>query len=115
MSRKRLFAAILGLTISCAALDAHAEYNANINGSVLDIIVYADSDRVYFSLYNQPPSHPVCNPGLFVISESLSAERRRVILDRLFQAKRLGEVITVGYDAVGNCAEGGFLRVHRIG
>jgi hypothetical protein len=36
------------------------------------------------------------------------------MLARLLLAKASGEVLNLGYDATGDCAEG-YIRVHRVG
>ena len=93
---------------------AMAAFNANMQGTPDTVIVYTDGDYIYFSLTNQPTSHPQCNPAFFVIHGTIPLERRQMLLSRLLMAKSSDEVITIGYDSLGDCADG-YIRVHRVG
>lgn len=102
---------LLGLLIS---FTSQAAYNANMQGEVKGVYVYTDADHIYIVLKNQPTSHPVCKPNYFVIPASVPAERRQMLLSRLLTAYASKEVVNIGYDATGNCANT-YIQVHRVG
>jgi hypothetical protein len=77
-------------------------------------MTYADVDYIYVQLNTQPSTHPSCNPGYFVISGSVPAERRKAMFAQLMVAKVAGDPINLGYDNTGDCADG-YIRVHRVG
>jgi hypothetical protein len=93
---------------------AHAVYNANMDGALEMMSVYADGDYIYFRLVNQPSSHPTCNPAYFVILQDVPENRRNQMLAVLLAAKASGQSLGVGYDSQGDCAHG-FIHVHRVG
>jgi hypothetical protein len=93
---------------------ANAVYNANMFGQLDSISVYADGDSIYFHVINQPTTHPGCNPAYFVIDETISSDRRKAMLSRLYLARATQENLYIGYDNLGNCADG-YIRVHRVG
>lgn len=93
---------------------ASAIYNANMTGKITGVFVYTDSDSIYFTLDNQPASHPVCNPQYFVLDPSLPAARLDRLYSRALTAKTTGESINIGYDATTECTDG-YIKVHRIG
>jgi hypothetical protein len=97
-----------------ALVPASAEYNANIQGTLRDVLVYTDMDHILFRFVNQPTSHPACSPNYFAIDASVPAERRAALYARLMTAYSLNEVVNIGYDDSGNCANG-YIRVHRVG
>jgi hypothetical protein len=115
LGSKKFFIALLASLIGLGSNDARGEYNANMSGVVDMVITYTDADRIYFHLTNQPSTHPSCLPGLFVISGSVSEARRKNLLARLLVAKASGESISIGYDNAGDCGDGGYIRVHRVG
>ena len=105
---------VLALFCVLAAERAVAEYNANISGQLEGVYVYDYADYVYFRLKNQPTAHPGCDPTYFVIPESVPADRRKAMLARLYLSYSMQDSVNIGYDAVGQCANG-YLRVHRVG
>jgi len=108
---KKLLIAIL---LGSFASSAFAVYNANMSGELEGVYVYTDTDHIYLRLLNQPTSHPACSPTYFVIDDRITADRRKAILARLLTAYAMHEVVNIGYDSAGDCADG-FLRVHRAG
>lgn len=108
---------IPAMLIVAAALftqPASAVYNANITGEISQIITYADTDSIYVRLVNQPTSHPACTPSLFAFPASIPADRRKILLARLLTAYAQHEVVNIGYDSSGDCADG-YIRGHRVG
>jgi len=108
--KKLLFAVLLSLFAS----SAFAVYNADMSGELEGVYIYTDSDRIHLRLLNQPTSHPACSSVYFVSDDRITADRRKAILARLLTAYATHEVINIGYDSTGDCADG-FLRVHRAG
>jgi hypothetical protein len=106
-----LLVAFLALSITQSA---NAAYNANMEGPVEMMSVYADGDYIYFRLVNQPTSHPSCSPVYFVISQDIPQNRRNQMLAVIVAAKTAGLPLAVGYDATGSCMHG-FIQVHRVG
>lgn len=108
----------LKVSVAAAALlasgNALSNYNANMGGVVVDVLTYADTDSIYFRLANQPASHPACNAAYFALSASVPEARRNRLYARLLTAKTTGEPINIGYDDVGDCADG-YIRAHRVG
>lgn len=102
---------MLGLLIS---FTSQAAYNANMRGEIQGVYVYTDADHIYVILKNQPSSHPACNPNYFVIPASVPYERRQMLLSRLLTAYASKEVVNIGYDATGSCANG-YIQIHRVG
>jgi len=94
--------------------NTNAAYNNNIRGEVKDVYVYTDHDAIYFRFKNQPTSHDSCKPTYFVISASIPENRRNQLLSRLLLAKASKENINIGFDSIGDCANG-YIRVHRVG
>ena len=90
-----------------------ATYNANVKGEIASVITYADGDYIYFTLKNQP-QHEACNPSFFVISESVSENRKNNLLSRLLTAYAMKEAVNIGYDSKGECVHG-YIRAHRVG
>jgi hypothetical protein len=111
---KRIGACLTTLTFVFVSLPASAVYNANIAGVLTHVAAYADGDYVYFTLQNQPLSHPSCGAQFFVIADTVSADRRKAMYARLLAAHATGESLTIGYDATGDCAHG-YIRAHRVG
>lgn len=111
--KKYLSLAIVIFT--CCIPIANAAYNSNMRGELEGFYVYSDGDYIYFRLKNQPTSHGFCNPYYFVIPETVSSDRRKAMLARLSLAFALKESVNIGYDSMGNCAHGGYIRVHRVG
>lgn len=97
-----------------APSSANAIYNANMTGKITQVLTYTDGDHIYFTLDNQPTSHPTCNPNFFVIDASLPAPRMDRLFARALTAKTAGEAINIGYDATTECQDG-YIKVHRIG
>jgi hypothetical protein len=93
---------------------AVAEYNANMDGELAHIMVYADGDYIYFRLKNQPTSHPRCKPDYFVVSEDVPEARLNRIYSRLLAAYAAKEVVNIGFDAKTECVHG-YIKVHRVG
>ena len=93
---------------------AWSGYDANMKGMVKHTAVYTSGDYIYFTLENQPSSHPGCNPAYFVISESVPYERRQMLLSRLLMAYASKENVNIGYDSQGGCTHG-YITVHRVG
>lgn len=115
MSVRFLYAIILATTLFVSgSRDARAVYNANMSGVLSAVATYADGDYIYLSLQNQPTSHPACNPGYFVLAETIPENRRNALLARLLTAYAAGETVNIGYDNAGDCAHG-YIRAHRVG
>jgi len=93
---------------------SQAAYNANMRGEIEGVYVYTDADHIYILLKNQPTSHPVCKPNYFVIPASVPYERRQMLLSRLLTAFATKEVVNIGYDSAGGCANS-YIQVHRVG
>ena len=93
---------------------SYAQYDSNISGKLSHVATYADGDYIYFTLENQPTSHPTCDPTYFVIDQAVPFERQNRMLSRLLTAYTTKELVLVGYDSEGNCAHG-YIRVHRVG
>jgi hypothetical protein len=104
----------LALLALLAASPAGALYNANMEGVLAWVSTYSDGDYIYFRMVNQPTTHPACNPGYFVLPETIPAERLNRMLARLLTAYAAGETVNVGYDATGDCVHG-YIRAHRVG
>lgn len=106
---------IIALTmLALFSTQALAVYNANMSGQIDGVITYADTDSIYIRLKNQPTSHQTCSAALFAIDATVSLDRRKMMLSRLLAAYATGEVINIGYDSTGYCADG-YIRVHRVG
>lgn len=97
-----------------AGRSAFATYNANITGSVIQLLFYAENDNILFRLGNQPTSHPSCDPAYFVLSYEIPETRRKAMVAMLLAARISGEPINIGYDNSGSCANG-MIRVYEIG
>ena len=108
MFRKTIFCL---LTAALPSL-SYADYNANVNSVIADVIVY-DTGAILFRLENQPTSHPQCMTDFFSV-DTTNADYANRMLSRLLTAKASGEVITIGYDNAGNC-HNNRIRTHRIG
>lgn len=104
------------LATMCALVSATCFATLNANGEfiVTGVITSADSDEIVVTV-STPPTHPTCNAKFFAVSASLPADRRKAILARLLTAKLSGESVNFGYDATGECTEGGYIRLHRVG
>ena len=107
-------ATIALILLVLVSVPAIAAYNANMEGKLTLVAVYADGDYIYLRLDNQPTSHPQCNPSYFVIHETVPLDRRQMMLSRLMMAYAAGETVNLGYDGTGDCAHG-YMRVHRAG
>jgi hypothetical protein len=105
---------IFAIVLFTASAFSEAAYNANMAGELEGFYVYADGDHIYFRLKNQPSSHPTCGPLYFVIPETVSSDRRKAMLSRLSLAYATKEIVNIGYDSTGDCAQG-YIRVHRVG
>ena len=92
----------------------HAEYNANMQGVVTEVLTYTHGDQIYFKLDNQPSTHPRCETDFFSIDASIPAERRHQLLSRLLTAYATGKRVNIGYDNKGNCSHTR-IRAHRVG
>lgn len=100
--------------MSVISVNSFAAYNANMTGEITDVLVYTDGDYIHIRLKNQPSTHPSCNPAFFIIPETVPADRRQALLSRALTAYASKENINIGYDALGDCANG-YIQVHRIG
>jgi hypothetical protein len=105
--------AVFIIFVFCSSL-SWAGYDANMKGVVKHVAIYTEGDYIYFSLENQPSSHPGCRANHFVISGSIPSERRQMLLSRLLAAYVAKENINIGYDSQGNCTHG-YITVHRVG
>lgn len=105
---------LLGLASLSVAPSANAVYNTNMVGVVNWLATYTDSDAIYFTLSNQPSSHPGCSAAYFVIPAATPQNRRNQAFATLTLARQTGEPINIGYDATGDCADG-YIHVHRVG
>ena len=114
MKIRKIALAFMGASALLASFSANAVYNANMTGVVIAVITYTDGDYIYFQLNNQPSTHPSCNPGYFVITADVPADRRKALLAQLMLAKTTGATTQIGYDNAGDCANG-YIRVHRVG
>ncbi len=94
---------------------AHAGYDENIVGPLEGFYVYANVDYVFLRLKNQPTTHDGCKPDYFVINSSVPVDRRKAMLARLSLAYALQEPINIGYAAHGDCSDGGYIQVYRVG
>jgi hypothetical protein len=103
----------LGALAAMVPVSAFAVYNANGQFVIAGVLTYADTDAIYI-VVAAPPSHSGCANTHFVIAGAIPADRRKAMLARLLLAKATGEVLNLGYDATGDCAEG-YIRVHRVG
>lgn len=92
---------------------AGAVYNANLLGVITDVLTYP-TGQLYLRLSNQPTSHPGCNPAFFVVDETTPDAAMARLYARALSALHSGEVINIGFDGQGDCANG-YIRVHRIG
>lgn len=110
--RRYIPAAAAALAISWTL--AQAAYNANMSGVVAEVLTYPETTHVLFRLDNQPTSHPGCNAAYFVMADP-NPESRKLMYARLLTALAMGSSINIGYDNVGECGPGGYIRVHRIG
>lgn len=93
---------------------AWSGYDANMRGVVKEVLLYTGGGYIYFTLENQPSSHTSCNPGFFVIPDSVPNEIRQMLLSRLLTAYAMKESLNIGYDATGDCTHG-YITVHRVG
>jgi hypothetical protein len=108
---KVMLAALGALSLPFAA---HATYNANTYGVITNVRVY-DDGLVLLTLQNQSTiTHPSCAPAYFAIDRTLDPNIRAMLLSRALVARSSGEVVNIGYDGVGSCANG-YIRVHEIG
>jgi hypothetical protein len=114
MMIRKLWPSAFATAMLLMSSSANAVYNANMSGIVVTLSTYTDGDYIYLQLNNQPSAHPSCNPAYFVITADTPADRRKSALALLMAAKFSGEPINLGYDNVGNCADG-YIRVHRVG
>lgn len=104
---------LIGTLAALAPVAAFAAYNANGGFVISGVLTYAETDSIYV-LVAAPPAHSGCSNAHFVISGAIPADRRKAMLARLLLAKATGEVLNLGYDGTGDCAEG-YIRVHRVG
>lgn len=104
---------LIGTLAALAPMAAHAVYNANGGFVIAAVLTYADTDSIYVQV-TAPPAHSGCTNAYFVISGAIPAERRKAMLARLLLAKATEEVMNLGYDGTGDCAEG-YIRIHRVG
>jgi hypothetical protein len=88
--------------------------NANMKDVIRDVMIYTGGDYIYFGLENQPSTPLHVSQTIFVISETVPAERRSMVLSRLLTAYASKENVNIGYDAQGDCVHG-YIRVHRVG
>lgn len=95
---KRLFSAIV---LAFCLSPANAFYNSNLSGVVAHVAAYADGDYIYFTLVNQPTSHPGCSPTFFVITADVPVQRRMLLYVGLMTAFKSGNAINIGYDGIG--------------
>jgi hypothetical protein len=114
MAKTRSFSVALGLAAVLFSSNASAVYNANMDGVVVAVWTYTENDSIYFQLSNQPATHPSCESWAFVIPSIVPVDRRKALFARLMVAKLTGETINIGYDNMGDCADGR-IRVHRVG
>ncbi len=90
-----------------------AGYDSNLSGVVTKVLTYA-SGRIYIVLENQPSSHPACEHKFFAIDNTLSSDIRSQMLSRALVAFASKQVLNIGYDGEGDCANGK-IRIHRLG
>jgi len=108
MIRKIVIA--LALTLSSSSF---AGYNANLSGKIVNVLTYPNG-LVLIHLDNQPTTHPVCTPTYFAIGTDVPSQGANRMLSRLLTAYTTKEVIKIGYDSAGGCADT-YIRIHRIG
>jgi hypothetical protein len=106
---------IIFLIIFCLySQPSSAKYNDNMQGVLTGVYVYTDGDYIYFTLNNQPTSHPKCKSNYFVIPSTVPQNRREMLLSRLLTAYSMKERVNIGYDNSVECANG-YIKVHRVG
>ncbi|RZI81335.1 MAG: hypothetical protein EOP38_19640 [Rubrivivax sp.] len=101
-------------TLALVSTPAFSTYSANLAGEVSGVYTYTEGDYIFFTLKNQPSSHPGCNPAYFSIDGSVPVDRRKIMLARLMAAYATHETVNIGYDKDGTCSEG-VIRVYRVG
>lgn len=105
----------LFLVLSSLSVLSYANYDANFQGEVTEVLTYADSDNVLIRVSGRPTSHPICTRfDYIVIDGSIPEARRQAMLSRVLLAYSTGEVINIGYDSKDECI-GSRIKVYRIG
>ena len=94
MKKLRLACCLILALAMCGK--ASAVYNANMSGQVEGYYIYADGDYIYFRLKNRSASHPACNSTYFIIPETVSSERRKMMFARLLLAYATQENVNLG-------------------
>lgn len=105
---------IILLILGFYSSPSSAKYNDNLQGTLTGVYVYTDGDYIYFTLNNQPTSHPKCKSNYFVIPSTVPQNRREMLLSRLLTAYSMKERVNIGYDNSVECANG-YIKVHRVG
>lgn len=113
MRRISISAVILGAFLTLLPLPAFAGYDAGIQGKIVVLRVYP-SGKAFIKLENQPTSHPSCLSDYFAIDSALDPNIRAMLLSRALTAKASGEIVNIGYDSLGDCADNR-IRIHAIG
>lgn len=111
---KKLYITTIIILLSLYTSKSCAKYNDNMKGIPTKVAVYTDGDYIYFTLNNQPTSHPKCRSNYFVIPSSVPQNRREMLLSRLLTAYAMKEKVNIGYDNSVECADG-YIKVHRVG
>ena len=109
------------LMAAAAWTPAFAAYNANMVGTVTDVLTYPNG-LVYFRLANQPGSNGPCAGYYFELdspnlpgSDFVNDAAFNRVYARLAQAYAMGEAVNIGFDNVGSCGCGGYIRAYRVG
>lgn len=110
----RRIALAFAVALTIAWPSVQAAYNANMTGVVAEVPTYPGTTFFIFRLNNQPASHPSCDPAYFVVDDA-NTESRKMVYARLLTALAMGNSINIGYDSLGDCGSGGYIRVYRIG
>jgi hypothetical protein len=89
-------------------------YNANLTGTVSMVLTYDGVSPILVRLNNQPSSHPTCDPSFFAIAADNDTKSTDRMYARLLVALATAQPTNLGYDNLGNCANG-YIRIHRVG
>ena len=104
------------LALSFVAPLANANYDANFQGKITNVLTYTHTDVIYIKVEGQPTSHPICTRfDLMVIDKSMPADRRQIMMSRILLAYATGNPVNIGYDSKDECLDGSRIKVYRVG
>lgn len=104
---------LLSLSL-CLSSSCFAGYNANYRSEITGVYVYSGGDSIYVTLKNKPATE--CENTYFVVKSSVPEGRRQMLLSRLLLAFTTKENVNIGYDKeAGDCADGRYVTIHRVG